>query len=93
MVRVDKSELAVASNGVYVLDLDGSIQLWRLQRLPGKEIEASSANPAYSLFRFGMEDSGVSVIGRVVWVGGRCRGDSSDGISQCRALSWNFLMS
>ena len=45
------------------------MQEGRLQRQPGEEIEASSANPAYTSFRFRIVDNGVEVIGRVVWVG------------------------
>ena len=45
------------------------LQEGRLQRQPGEEIEASSANPAYTSFRFRIVDNGVEVIGRVVWVG------------------------
>ncbi len=68
-VLVDKSQAGPTSDGVYVLDVDGAVQLRRLQRLPGNEIQASSANAAYSPFRFAPQDASVSVIGRVVWVG------------------------
>ena len=66
MVLVDTSQASVPNDGVHVLRVDGSIQLRRLQRLPGKEIEASSANAAYASFRFGIGGTGVAIIGRVV---------------------------
>ncbi len=68
-VLLDKSQAGLPSDGVYVLDVDGAVQLRRLQRMPGNEIQASSVNPAYTPFRFTPQDASVSVIGRVVWVG------------------------
>jgi SOS-response transcriptional repressor LexA len=66
---VDRGSATVSRDGVHVLRLDGVLTVRRLQRLPGGELEATPANPAYQSFRIQRDAPGVSVIGRVIWAG------------------------
>ena len=63
----------VPADGIYVLRLDDTLLVKRLQRLPGRRLRVSSDNPAYEPFELTLDDPGEApvVIGRVVWVARR----------------------
>lgn len=63
----------IPRDGVYVLRLNGSLLVKRLQRMPGHTVRVSSDNAAYSPFNLAMDaaDEDREIIGRVVWSGRR----------------------
>ncbi len=72
LVLVDTQEAGtVPRDGIYVLWLDSTLLVKRLQRLPGDHIRVSSENPAYADFtitrRELTEDN--TVVGRIIWFG------------------------
>ncbi|MEO5573122.1 MAG: LexA family transcriptional regulator [Gammaproteobacteria bacterium] len=73
VVLLDRRDTTAQRDGVYVLRLDGALLIKRLQRLPGGSIEVTSENEAYKPFTIALEDLALdfTIIGRVVWVGGR----------------------
>ena len=61
-------------DGIYVLRMDDTLLVKRLQRLPGGVIEVTSDNPAYKPFSINtqtMAQENMDIIGRVVWCGRR----------------------
>ncbi|MFZ2948804.1 MAG: S24 family peptidase [Desulfuromonadaceae bacterium] len=60
-------------DGIYVLRMDDTLLVKRLQRLPGNIIKVTSDNSAYDPFTISLGDpmAGVAIIGRVVWCGRR----------------------
>lgn len=74
IVLLDKKGAAAQRDGVYVLRLDGALLVKRLQRLPGGLIKATSDHTAYESFTIdlnSLDNIGLAIIGRVVWVGRR----------------------
>lgn len=74
VILVDHRDQAQARDGVYVLRLDGTLLVKRLQKLPGGIIEVTSDNPAYKSFTLKlseMKEQDFDIIGRVVWTGRR----------------------
>ena len=63
----------VPRDSIYVLRIDDSVLVKRLQKLPGGRIQVSSDNPAYQSFTLEPKDEArsVAIIGRVIWVGKR----------------------
>jgi hypothetical protein len=57
-------------NGIYVLRLDGVLNVKRLSLVPGKKVTVSSDNPAYPGWP-SLDRRELEVIGRVVWAGRR----------------------
>lgn len=74
VILVDRrSAQAVPRDGIYVLRMDGSLLVKRLQRLPGHQVRVTSDNPAYQPFALSLEQPGddLAIVGRVVWTGRR----------------------
>ncbi|ACL73559.1 putative phage repressor [Thioalkalivibrio sulfidiphilus HL-EbGr7] len=74
VILVDRrSAQAVPRDGIYVLRMDGSLLVKRLQRLPGRKVKVTSDNPAYEPFELALDTPGedLAIIGRVVWSGRR----------------------
>lgn len=74
LILVDRrSADAVPRDGIYVIRMDGSLLVKRLQRLPGRKVKATSDNPAYQPFDIELDAPGedLAIIGRVVWAGRR----------------------
>lgn len=74
VILVDRrSAQAVPRDGIYVLRMDGSLLVKRLQRLPGRKVKVTSDNPAYEPFELALDAPGedLAIIGRVVWSGRR----------------------
>lgn len=71
VVLVDRSTKRVTNDGLYIVRLDGSLLVKRVQALPGGVLKVTSDNSAYEPFTLRLEDEGrdVAIIGRVVWVG------------------------
>ena len=70
MILIDRRDQTQEKDGIYVLRLDGTLLVKRLQKLPGGIIEVTSDNPAYrsySLKFSEMEGVDMAIIGRVVW--------------------------
>lgn len=60
-----------AVGGMYVLRIDGSLVVKRVQLVPGSKLKVSSANEAYVPFEVDLQNppTDFSIIGRVVWFG------------------------
>lgn len=80
VILVDRRQAqAVPKDGIYVLQMEGSLLVKRLQNMPGGKIRVTSDNPSYSPFDLDKRwvdehqvESGTSgIIGRVVWAGRR----------------------
>lgn len=74
IILVDHRDQAQARDGVYVLRLDKTLLVKRLQKMPGGMIKVSSDNPAYQPFTLKlaeMKEQDFEIIGRVVWTGRR----------------------
>lgn len=60
--------------GIYILRMDGTLLVKRLQALPGGVVRVHSDNasfPAFDVTRMDLESENAAIIGRVVWVGRR----------------------
>lgn len=74
VILVDRRDAQhVPRDGIYVLRMDGSLLVKRLQRLPGRKINVTSDNDAYKPFEIDLARSSddIAIIGRVVWAGRR----------------------
>jgi len=74
IILVDRrSAQSVPRDGIYVLRMDGSLLVKRLQRLPGRQVKVTSDNTAYEPYTLGLDDTSddLAIIGRVVWAGRR----------------------
>lgn len=63
----------ITTDGIYVIRMDDTLLVKRIQRLPGKVLRVSSDNPAYQPFDIKLDETGdeLTIIGRVVWSGRR----------------------
>ncbi|MEW6711606.1 MAG: XRE family transcriptional regulator [Candidatus Riflebacteria bacterium] len=67
MVVIDKTVNTFVTDGIYVLRIDETIVVKRVQILLGKRINIISSNQAYPPFQINLSDSeGLTVIGRVM---------------------------
>ena len=80
VILVDRRDTTVRRDGIYVLTMDNTLLVKRLQSLPGGKVRVMSDNPAYAPFdmdkglldaEFQDDAEGAGVIGRVVWTGRR----------------------
>jgi len=74
VILVDRRDAQnVPRDGIYVLRMDGSLLVKRLQRLPGRKINVTSDNEAYKPFEIDLDRAtdDIAIIGRVVWAGRR----------------------
>lgn len=64
---------SIPRDGVYVLRLDGSLLVKRLQRMPGQAVRVTSDNAAYEPFSLALDAvaDDLEIVGRVVWSGRR----------------------
>ncbi|MGH6624312.1 MAG: S24 family peptidase [Burkholderiaceae bacterium] len=74
VVMVDRSQLEVHSDSIFVFQYDGGLLIKRLQRLPHGEIQVISDNPRFNSYKldasdFDGEGASARMIGRVVWGG------------------------
>jgi transcriptional regulator with XRE-family HTH domain len=67
LILANLAEPRFRQDGIYLLRLDGGLAVKRVQRRPDGKLLMRSDNPKYEA----MVVSDVSVIGRVVWIGGR----------------------
>lgn len=60
-------------DGIYVVRMDDSLLVKRLQRLPGGQVKVTIDNTAYEPFMINMtqRDGEFDIVGRVVWCGRR----------------------
>ncbi len=80
VILVNRNCSHAQHDGVFVLVMDGTLLVKRLQTLPGGRVRVSSDNPAYQPFELQKsslypenqpENDGPGIIGRVVWAGRR----------------------
>jgi len=73
ILLVHKHNDEALKDGIYVIRLEDTLLVKRLQRLPGARLQVSSDNPAYSVFNVNLThtDTDFAIIGRVVWAGKR----------------------
>jgi phage repressor protein C with HTH and peptisase S24 domain/transcriptional regulator with XRE-family HTH domain len=74
VILVDhRQAAALPSDGVYVLRMDDTLLVKRLQRLPGAQVRVTSDNAAYQPFTVSLaqERNEMEIVGRVVWCGRR----------------------
>lgn len=72
IILVDRSDVGPNRDGVYVLRMDESLLVKRLQRLPGGGLRVTSDNEKYEAFTIKFREAiNIAIIGRVVWAGRR----------------------
>ncbi len=74
MILLDRRQAQVVPrDGIYVLRMEESLLVKRLQRLPDHKVNATSDNPAYGSFSLSLDvqNEDFTIIGRVVWMS-RC---------------------
>jgi len=74
MILIDhRTASSLPRDGIYVLRMDDTLLVKRLQRLPGSVVKVTSDNPAYEPFTLDLKQSAgeVGIIGRVIWCGRR----------------------
>jgi len=74
VILVDHREAStLPRDGIYVMRMDGTLLVKRLQRLPGGIVNVTSDNAAYQPFTvtLGQETNEANIVGRVVWCGRR----------------------
>jgi len=67
LILANLAEPRFRQDGIYLLRHDGGLEVKRIQRRPDGKMLVRSDNPKYEA----MVVASVSVIGRVVWIGGR----------------------
>lgn len=71
LVLVDTTANDFRKDGIYVISIDDSLFVKRLQIMPGKMLRVKSDNPSYDPFDVSLESDSVKIIGRVVWAGSK----------------------
>lgn len=73
IIMVDHRDHAFQRDGVYVMQMDGTLIVKTVRSLPDNQAEIISDNPAYGKFSINKKEppDGFRVIGRVVWNGRR----------------------
>lgn len=74
IVLVDRRNAEkIPQDGIYVVRLNGSLLVKRVQRLPGGVLRVTSENASYEPFTVKLSDPAVPfiVIGRIIWAGRR----------------------
>lgn len=72
VVMVDTSAAYEAiRDGIHVIQMDGSVLIKRLLRLPGNKIKVMSDNQVYPSFESDLKSGDITIIGRVIWHAGR----------------------
>lgn len=71
VVMVDTSAATESvRDGIHVIQMDGSVMIKRLQRLPGNRVKVTSDNDLYTPFEASLNNNEIQIIGRVVWHAG-----------------------
>lgn len=71
LILIDKSINELKNDGVYVISIDDSLYVKRLQLLPGKKVRVKSDNPLYDPFDVSLLDDTLRIVGKVVWAGSK----------------------
>ena len=76
IILIDKRDMPVTRDGIYVLKMDSILLTKRLQRFPGGIIQVTSDNSVYKPFEIMLDQPAsdidkITIIGRVVWAGRR----------------------
>ena len=58
-------------DGIYVIQVDGSVRIKRIQRLPSNRLMVMSDNKIYPAFEADLRAGEITIIGRVIWHAGR----------------------
>ncbi|WP_331694607.1 helix-turn-helix transcriptional regulator [Pandoraea sputorum] len=72
-ILINRADTA-ATDGIFLITVDGELLVKRLQRLPGGRLQVISDNPDYPPFEVPIKEdddqrAGFKVVGRVVWFG------------------------
>lgn len=73
IILIDQSDNTAKRDGIYVIRINDSLLVKRLQHLPNSSIKVISENMAYEPFTINLQDESndLGIIGRVVWSGQR----------------------
>ncbi len=71
VIMVNRADRAIRQEGIYVLRMDDTLLVKKLQRMPGGMVKVSSDNPGYGSFELNSvaleHGDEAQLIGRVVW--------------------------
>lgn len=68
LIMVDTSNKTIR-DGVFVVRFDNSLVVKRLELMPNNKLQVKSDNPEFSTFTVDLHESGIAVIGKVIWHG------------------------
>lgn len=73
IIMVDHRDRAFQRDGVYIIQMDGTLIVKTVRNLPDNQAEIISDNPAYGKFSINKKEPppDFRVVGRVVWTGKR----------------------
>jgi len=71
LILADKSINEFKNDGVYVVSINNSLYVKRLQMLPDNMMRVKSDNPSYDPFDVSLDCESVKIIGKVVWAGSK----------------------
>lgn len=73
IILIDQSDNTAKRDGIYVIRINDSLLVKRLQHLPNSSIKVISENQSYEPFTINLQDESndLGIIGRVVWSGQR----------------------
>lgn len=70
ILLIDKDDKHIKQEGIYVIRIEDSLIVKRIQKLPGNKVEVISDNTTYTKYVIDFEkDQDVDIIGKVVWYG------------------------
>lgn len=70
MVMVDRSQIEVFDGKIYLIRIENSLFVKRLQKLPKGQLKVISDNPEYDSYIIDLKDETLNfaVLGRIVWI-------------------------
>jgi len=70
MVMIDSSQTEVFDGKIYLIRVENSLFVKRLQKLPKRQLKVISDNPEYDSYILDLNDESLNfaIIGRVVWI-------------------------
>lgn len=69
LILVDKSINEFKNDGIYVIALDDSLYVKRLQILPRRKLKVKSDNLNYDPFEVSLDTDNFHIVGKVIWAG------------------------
>ena len=69
VILINRARSLPVDGCLYLIRIDDSLVVKRIQLQPGGQIQALSDNPAYAPFRLDPADKSTAILGQVIWYG------------------------